>query len=231
MKFGIIRFPGSTGANELVKVLKDYYHYEVVNIWHTESILPNVDAIFVPAGNAFGDFPRSGALARCTNIMEKLADYAYNNGIIIGIGNGFQILCESGLLPGAFTENDHGRYVCYNTWIKADNNNTVLTIYATKDKALQIPVSHINGKYYVDKDILSIMRQNHQILFRYCDKNARISEKINPNGSLENIAGVCNLNKNIYGIMLRPERAIFADAESMDGNIIFKALFKALKMI
>lgn len=230
MKIGIIRFPGSSGADELIRVIEGYYNHQTIDIWQYSNQWPDVEIVFIPGGNSYNDFPRPGVMARFTPIMDKVADFAYNGGCVIGIGNGFQILCEAGLLPGTFTYGRDDDFLCDFIYAKADNNDTALTLIVNKDAALKLPVAHATGKYYVDQEILSIMRQNHQILFRYCDSNSRISEDIVPDGSIENIAGICSMKKNIYGMMLRPERAVLEDSESKDGRVIFESLFMTLNI-
>ena len=229
MTIGLIQFPGSLGIEDFKRVLQGFYQVDVQVIWHLENDLPPLDAIIIPGGYSYGDYPRPGLIAANSKMVKYISDYAYNGGIVIGFGNGFQILCESGLLPGAFSENKSMVHNSEKVYVKADNNDTALTLLANKDKALCLPISHHYGKYSLDKDVLSIMRQNHQILYRYCDKHSRISEVFNPNGSIENIAGVCNVSKNIFGLMLHPERAVEDDIGCTDGRIIFEGLLKTLR--
>ena len=228
MTIGLVQFPGSLGIDDFKRVLQGFYQVDVQVIWHLEDNIHSLGAIIIPGGYAFGDFPRPGVIAGNSEILKHISEYAYNGGLVFGFGNGFQILCEAGLLPGTFSENTSKMHNCDLVYVKADNNDTALTMMANKDRALSLPISHHYGRYYLDKEVLSIMRQNHQILYRYCDKYSRISEAFNPDGSIENIAGVCNVNKNIYGLMLHPERAVEDDLGSTDGRIIFEGLLKVL---
>lgn len=228
MTIGLIQFPGTLGIEDFKRVLQGFYQVDVQVLWYLEKQLPDFNAVIIPGGYSFGHFPKPGVAAGQSKIMELVSNYAFNGGLVVGIGNGFQILCETGLLPGSFIQNKKRNY-CDTVYVKADNNDTALTLLVNKEKALHLPVSQYNGKYFIDKDVLSVMRLNHQILFRYCDKDSRISEAFNPDGSVENIAGVCNLNKNIYGLMFHPERAIEEDVGSIDGRVIFDGMLKILK--
>ena len=229
MKFGVLIFPGSNCDHDMVYVLRDVLKHEVVELWHKDSDLQNVDVIAIPGGFSFGDYLRSGAIARYSPIMKEVIKFAENGGFVFGICNGFQILCESGLLPGALLHNDNQKFICKNIYLKADNNETHFTSLVSKEQVLKIPIAHGEGKYYADEDTLADMRQNNQILFRYCDENGNITKEANPNGSVENIAGVCNKTKNVYGMMPHPERAADTHLGNTDGLIILNSMIKTIE--
>ncbi len=227
MKFGVLVFPGSNCDHDMVYVLKDKMGYEVVELWHKEEDIQSVDAIAIPGGFSYGDYLRSGALARFSPIMEKVIEFAKNGGLVFGVCNGFQILCESGLLPGTLLHNDNQKFICKNIFLKADNNKTPMTANLESDKAFKIPIAHGEGRYFADEETLKEMRLNNQILFRYCDEQGTISEHTNPNGSVENIAGVCNKNKNVFGMMPHPERAADEELSNQDGLLILESLINS----
>lgn len=229
MKFAVIIFPGSNCDDDLVYVLEDIMQQEVVKIWHKEKDLQNVDGVFLPGGFSYGDYLRAGALARYSPIMQSIIDFANNGGFVFGICNGFQILCEAHLLPGVLLPNDSQKFICKNVFIKVDNSKSIITSLLDTQNALKIPIAHAEGRYYADNKTITDMRQNGQILFRYCDEFGQLSEKFNPNGSVENIAGVCNKNKNVFGMMPHPERAADDELGNTDGIQIFNSIIKMLK--
>ena len=229
MKFGVVIFPGSNCDHDMLYVLSDIMEQEVVELWHKDSDLKKVDAIVLPGGFSYGDYLRAGAIARYSPIMEKVVEFAGRGGFVLGVCNGFQILCEAGLLPGALLHNHHQKFSCKNIFIIPDNNTTALTALLEKDRPLKIPIAHKEGRYYAPDESLITMRRNHQILFRYCDRNGEISEEVNPNGSVENIAGVCNTGKNVFGMMPHPERAADDELGNTDGRIIFESLILTIK--
>lgn len=228
MKFGVVIFPGSNCDHDMIYVLRDIMKQDVVELWHKEKNIKKVDAIVLPGGFSYGDYLRSGAIARFSPVMEKVVAFAQNGGLVFGVCNGFQILCESHLLPGALLANTNQKFICKNTYIKADNYNTALTSQIPKDKALKIPIAHGEGRYFADSATLKDMRLNSQILFRYCDERSNISSEANPNGSLDNIAGICNKEKNVFGMMPHPERASDNELFNNDGRIIFESILKSL---
>ncbi len=229
MRFGVVIFPGSNCDHDVFYVLNEIMEQDVVELWHKERDLKKSDAIILPGGFSYGDYLRAGAIARYSPIMEKITEFASRGGFVMGICNGFQILCEAGLLPGALLHNNHQKFISRNIYIVPDNNATPLTAILDKNKPLKIPIAHKEGRYYAPDEDLIAMRQNHQILFRYCDKNGEISEEINPNGSVENIAGICNTGKNVFGMMPHPERAADDELGNTDGKIIFESLIRAIK--
>jgi phosphoribosylformylglycinamidine synthase I len=224
MKFGVVIFPGSNCDHDMIYVLKDIMKQDVTELWHKDTSLKNVDAVIFPGGFSFGDYLRSGAIARFSPIMEKVIAFAEKGGLVFGVCNGFQILCETHLLPGALLANTNQKFICKNTFIKASNNNTSITKLIKKETALKIPIAHGEGRYYADSETLKTMRLNEQILFRYCDENGNIGCDANPNGSIENIAGICNAKKNVFGMMPHPERASDTELSNTDGKIIFESI-------
>lgn len=228
MKFGVVVFPGSNCDQDMVYVLRNIMEQEVVELWHKDTNLQGVDAIVLPGGFSYGDYLRSGAIARYSPIMEKVIEFAHRGGFVFGVCNGFQILCESGLLPGALLHNDKQKFVCKNIQIIPDNNSTPLTKILDKQKPLIIPIAHGEGRYYASEETLVQMRLNGQILFRYCNQHGEVTEEANPNGSIENIAGVCNEKKNVFGMMPHPERASDDELGNTDGRIIFESMITHL---
>ncbi len=224
MKFGVVIFPGSNCDHDMIYVLKDIMKQDVTELWHKDTSLKNVDAVIFPGGFSFGDYLRSGAIARFSPIMEKVIAFAEKGGLVFGVCNGFQILCEAHLLPGALLANTNQKFICKNTYIKASNSNSAITKLIKKDTALKIPIAHGEGRYFADSETLKIMRLNEQILFRYCDENGNIGCDANPNGSIENIAGICNAKKNVFGMMPHPERASDTELSNTDGKIIFDSI-------
>lgn len=229
MKFGVVIFPGSNCDEDMIYVLQEVMEQDVVRLWHKDTDLQGVDGVFIPGGFSYGDYLRSGALAKFSPIMESIVEFANKGGFVFGVCNGFQILCETGLLPGALLANDNQKFVCKNVYIKADNHDNMLTSEINTSKALKIPIAHGEGRYYADGKTISEMRKNEQILFRYCDEFGQLSEEFNPNGSEENIAGVCNKEKNVYGMMPHPERAADDELGNTDGMVIFQSILKNIK--
>jgi len=224
MKFGVVVFPGSNCDHDTFYTLRNILEQEVVELWHKSSDIQDVDAIVLPGGFSYGDYLRSGSIARYSPIMEEVIKFANNGGVVIGICNGFQILCESGLLPGALLHNNNQKFICKNIHILPDNNDNILTKDLDKQTPLKIPIAHGEGKYYAKDSTLQEMRMNGQILFRYANQYGEITKNANPNGSLENIAGVCNENKNVFGIMPHPERAADEMLGNTDGKVILESL-------
>lgn len=229
MKFGVVIFPGSNCDEDLVYVLQDILNQKVIKLWHKDTDLQKVDGIFIPGGFSYGDYLRSGALAKYSPIMQSIIEFANKGGFVFGICNGFQILCETGLLPGALLQNNTQKFICKNLFIKPDNNKSIITSGLDPERAIQIPVAHAEGRYYADGKTISEMRKNGQILFRYSNEYGHLSEDYNPNGSIENIAGICNKDKNVYGMMPHPERAADDELGNTDGILIFESILNKLK--
>jgi len=223
-KFGVVVFPGSNCDQDMIYVLRNIMKQEVVELWHKDTDLKGCDFIILPGGFSYGDYLRSGAIARFSPIMEKVITFASAGGYVMGICNGFQILCEAGLLPGALLHNTERKFICKNVHIKVQNNATLVTTQIPSDKALKIPVAHGEGKYYADEETLKKINSNKQVLFRYCDASGNITADANPNGATENIAGICNEGKNVFGMMPHPERASDEDLNNVDGRLIFESI-------
>jgi phosphoribosylformylglycinamidine synthase len=228
MKFGVIIFPGSNCD-------QDSYHAAVVAtgqqatfLWHESHDLENCDAIIVPGGFAYGDYLRTGAIARFAPIMQEVARFAASGGLVIGICNGFQILCEAGLLPGALMRNAGLKYVCKAVHLRVENADTPFTNACMKGEILQIPIGHMEGNYYCDPATLEQLKQQNRIVFRYCTPSGEITAQANPNGSLENIAGICNREGNVLGMMPHPDRCSESLLGSADGAKIFQSMAAAL---
>ncbi len=228
LKFGIIVFPGSNCDDDVVYVIKDILDQEAVKIWHKDTDLQNVDGIIIPGGFSYGDYLRAGGLAKFSPVMASIENFAKKGGFVFGICNGFQILCEAGLLPGTLLANDNNRFISKNVYIKVDNRHTMLTNQIDSEYILKIPIAHAEGKYYAPPETITKMRRNGQILFRYCDEFGRLTEEANPNGSVENIAGICNEEKNVYGMMPHPERAADDELGNTDGLLVFKSILHSL---
>jgi phosphoribosylformylglycinamidine synthase I len=226
MKFGVVTFPGSNCDKDIIYVLEHIMGQQVVQLWHKDHNLQNVDFVILPGGFSFGDYLRSGAIARFSPIMQEIIQFANQGGYVMGICNGFQILAEADLLPGALLHNFNRKFICRNIFLKPETTNTIITSGLDKNKALKIPIAHGEGNYFVDGDTLIQLHNNDQILFRYCDETANITSESNPNGSIENIAGVCNLNRNVFGMMPHPERASDTVLANQDGLGIFESILK-----
>ncbi|GDX51806.1 phosphoribosylformylglycinamidine synthase subunit PurQ [Bacteroidota bacterium] len=227
MKFGVVIFPGSNCDHDVIHVLENVLQQEVKILWHKDKELDGFDTsdcIILPGGFSYGDYLRSGAIARFSPIMEAVISFSNSGGYVLGICNGFQILCEAGLLPGVLMRNTNRNFICKNVFIKAVHTDSAITADLDLNKAYKIPIAHAEGNYFVDSKQLLRMNENGQILFRYCDENANVNEDANPNGALENIAGITNASKNVFGMMPHPERA----AEDVLGNTDGIELFRSL---
>jgi phosphoribosylformylglycinamidine synthase len=227
MKFGVVVFPGSNCDEDMVYVLRDIMKQDTVKLWHKNTSLEGCTHIVLPGGFSYGDYLRSGAIARFSPIMESIMKHAENGGFVLGVCNGFQILCESGLLPGALLHNNSRKFICKNVYLKAENIQTAITNSIPPAKALKIPIAHGEGKYFADEATLMEMKGNGQILFKYCDEKGNITEEANPNGATDNIAGVCNATKNVFGMMPHPERAADKELGNEDGRLLFESILKA----
>ena len=227
MKFGVVVFPGSNCDRDMMHVLGNVMGCEVQSIFHKETSLEGFstrDCIILPGGFSYGDYLRTGAIARFSPIMNAVIGFANNGGKVFGICNGFQILCEAGLLPGALLRNTNMKYVCKNIHLKTQTKNSLLTQTIVPGTVLKVPIAHGDGRYYADKATMKTLKDKDQILFKYCDAAGNINDDANPNGSLENIAGICNEGRNVFGMMPHPERASEVDLGNTDGRLIFEAL-------
>ena len=232
MKFGVVVFPGSNCDEDMRHVLADVLGQEVEMLWHKNENLVGFgpgDCIVLPGGFSYGDYLRSGAIAKLSPIMQEVIKFANHGGYVIGICNGFQILCESGLLPGVLLANDTQKFICKNLHIKVDNAGAPFTQKTGKDQVLKIPIAHADGRYFATPEVLKQVEDNQQVLFRYCDADGNTDEAHNPNGSLGNIAGICNANRNVFGMMPHPERASEEILGNTEGRILFESLIEASK--
>jgi phosphoribosylformylglycinamidine synthase len=226
MKFGVVVFPGSNCDQDSIYVLETILGQEVVKLWHKDHDLQGADFVVLPGGFSFGDYLRSGAIARFSPIMQEVIQFANKGGYVMGICNGFQILAEAGLVPGALLHNSSRKFICRNIHLKAQTPNSLITSAINSNKALKIPIAHGEGNYFADADTLKKLNDNDQILFRYCDESGLITPESNPNGSIENIAGVCNENRNVFGLMPHPERAADPVLGNEDGLGVFESILK-----
>ena len=227
MKFGVVVFPGSNCDDDMMHVLGDVFGCETHKLWHKQTDLGPIgkdDCIILPGGFSYGDYLRSGAIAHLSPIMKAVVDFANKGGYVFGICNGFQILTESALLPGALLRNRDQLFICQNVHLRVETTNSDLTRYADPSKPLKIPIAHAEGRYHTDADGLKALHDNDQILFRYCEENGQLTEESNINGSLESIAGICNRQRNVFGMMPHPERASESDLGNTDGRVIFESL-------
>jgi phosphoribosylformylglycinamidine synthase subunit PurQ / glutaminase len=217
MKFGIVVFPGSNCDRDMQDALQNDLGQEVIMLWHKDKSLDMFttdDCIVLPGGFSYGDYLRCGAIARFSPLMQAVVGFAQKGGKVLGVCNGFQVLCESGLLPGALLRNIDQQFICKNVFIKQDSSTT----------AFKIPIAHGEGRYYANTQTLDALEANNQVLFRYCDENGNINEASNPNGSLRAIAGICNSEGNVFGMMPHPERACNPLLGNTDGEKIFEIL-------
>ena len=223
MKFGVVIFPGSNCDMDMVYVLESILEKKVVKLWHKDTDLQECDFIILPGGFSFGDYLRSGAIAKFSPIMKEIIGFANVGGFVMGICNGFQILCETGLLPGALLHNTNHKFICKNVHLKTISEDTILTNLIDK-KAIKIPIAHGEGKYLADEKAIEDLENNDQILFKYCNEKGEVTANSNPNGSIKNIAGVCNKDRNVFGMMPHPERASDIELKSTNGRKLFESI-------
>ena len=228
MKIGVVTFPGSNCDRDMVHALSEGVGVQVVALWHKDRDLQSVDAVVLPGGFSYGDYLRSGAIARFSPIMESVAAHAARGGRVLGVCNGFQILCEAGLLPGALRHNESRRFICRNVHILPVSRTAPLTAELDPASPLSIPIAHGEGNYTLDVDGLKALEDGDQVLFRYCDEEGGVHPWTNPNGSMGHIAGVSNATHNVFGMMPHPERAASADLANTDGLGILKGLLTAV---
>ena len=223
MKFGVVVFPGSNCDRDMYDALKDDLGQEVIMLWHKDkdlSMFDTSDCIILPGGFSYGDYLRCGAIARFSPMMQSVIEFAGRGGKVFGVCNGFQILCESHLLPGAVLRNNNQQYICKNVYITNDSG-----------KVFKIPIAHGEGRYYADEKTLDKLETNGQVIFRYCDENGIITSDANPNGAIRNIAGICNETRNVFGMMPHPERACSHSLGNVDGREILQALLMAGELV
>ena len=227
-KFGVIVFPGSNCDHDAYHALAHVMNAQTKFLWHKDTDLSDIDFLLIPGGFSYGDYLRSGAIARFSPIMQSVIEFAEQGRPVLGVCNGFQILLEAGLLPGAMMHNQELRFVCKQTYIRCETSDTLFTRNIAEGRVLQIPVAHGEGNYFTDPDQLKDLQDNDQVVFRYCDKNGQATEEANFNGSIDNIAGICNSQRNVLGMMPHPERAVEEILGSADGKHIFESVLAEL---
>jgi phosphoribosylformylglycinamidine synthase I len=228
MKFGVVVFPGSNCDHDAWYALGEVLHQPVEFLWHQSEEVNGFDAILLPGGFSYGDYLRTGAIARFSPVMRAVEKFARGGGFVFGVCNGFQILCEAGLLPGVLQRNAGMRFVCRQVHVRVETTDTPFTGAAKPGQVLQMPIAHGDGNYFCDQATLADLERNHQIVFRYTTPDGREDAAANPNGSLANIAGVCNRERNVMGLMPHPERAVEAALGSADGLVILRSLIESL---
>jgi phosphoribosylformylglycinamidine synthase I len=228
MKFGVLVFPGSNCDHDTYNVIAEITHQPVSFLWHDSADLKSCDAILVPGGFAYGDYLRTGAIARFSPVMQSVKKFAAGGGLVLGICNGFQILCESGLLPGALMRNAGLKYICKQVHLRTETTDSPFTHKLAKGQVVKIPIGHMEGNYFCDAETLAALKQDDRIVFRYSDADGEITAAANPNGSLENIAGILNEGRNVLGMMPHPDRSSEQLLGSADGLLIFESLVSAL---
>jgi phosphoribosylformylglycinamidine synthase len=228
MKFGVLVFPGSNCDHDTYNVIENLVEQPVTFLWHASEDLQGCDAILVPGGFAYGDYLRTGAIAKFAPVMQSVAKFARSGGLVMGICNGFQILCESGLLPGALMRNAEQHYICKQVHLRTETTDSPFTHGLEKGRVLQMPIGHMEGNYFCDEETLAKLKTEDRIAFRYATPEGQITKQANPNGSLENIAGVLNEGRNILGMMPHPDRSSETLLGSADGLLLFKSLAESL---
>ncbi len=227
MKIGVVVFPGSNCDHDCQYIFQDVLGQSVEIIWHKETLLAGVDAIVLPGGFSYGDYLRTGAIARFSPVMGAVKEFARKGGLVIGICNGFQILLEAGLLPGVMLRNTSLNFICRDVYVKVENAATRFTNRCESGQVLKIPIAHADGTYYTDPVTLGGIKANAQVIFRYCTAEGKVTPEANPNGSLDNIAGIMNADGNVLGMMPHPERSAEAVLGNDDGRLIFLSMLSA----
>jgi phosphoribosylformylglycinamidine synthase len=227
VKFGVVVFPGSNCDDDCYHVLKHVLRQETDLVWHKDRDISKYDCLVLPGGFSYGDYLRTGAIARFSPVMESVVKHAEKGKLVIGICNGFQILLEAGLLPGAMLRNQSLKFVCRFVHLRVENTDTPFTRKTRKGEVLKIPVAHGEGNYFTDGETLGLLEKNGQIVVRYSDEKGELTAEANPNGSLENIAGICNAKRNVFGLMPHPERASESVLGSLDGKKIFQSIIES----
>jgi len=228
MRFGVVQFPGSNCDFDTFHVLKNVLKQDTVMLWHKDHDLQEVNCVVLPGGFSYGDYLRSGAIARFSPLMKEVKAFARKGGLVLGICNGFQVLLELGLLPGAMLRNKNLKFLCQHVHIRVENERTPFTRNARAGQVLRIPIAHFDGNYYAPPRGLADIERSRQVVFRYCDAAGNVTEEANVNGSLHNIAGLMNKDGNVFGLMPHPERASEALLGSEDGRVIFESIVLSL---
>lgn len=226
MKWGVVVFPGSNCDNDVLYAVTNVLGQDGEFIWHQTKHITGYDCIVLPGGFSYGDYLRTGAIARFSPVMESVEKFAQSGGLVLGICNGFQILLEAGLLPGAMLRNNSLQFRCHYVHVRVDNADTPFTLACQNGEVLEIPIAHNEGNYYADKHTIEQLERQKRIVFRYCDRDGCVTARANPNGSIANIAGICNEDGNVLGMMPHPERCAEAILGSVDGAKIFKSVLK-----
>jgi len=226
MKFGVVTFPGSNCDQDMIYILRDVLKQNVVNLWHKDHNLQGAEMVVLPGGFSFGDYLRSGSIAKFSPIMNEVITHANKGGFVLGICNGFQILTESGLLDGALLHNDSQKFVCKNVFLKPVSKGASISAGLNHDSAYKIPIAHGEGRYYASEEVIDELEQNDQVLFKYCNETAEVDSESNPNGSIHNIAGITNKRKNVFGMMPHPERASDHILTNTEGKSFFESILK-----
>jgi phosphoribosylformylglycinamidine synthase I len=231
MKFGVVVLPGSNCDHDAVHVSRDVLGAEVEVLWHKETDLRGAECVIIPGGFAYGDYLRAGALAKFAPVMEPIRRHAADGGMVFGICNGFQVLTEAGLLPGALMRNQHLRFLGRDVFLRVEETDTPFTCELERGAVLRVPIAHGEGNYFADDATLDDLERNRQVIFRYCDAEGRITRDANPNGSARNIAGICNAGRNVLGMMPHPERCAEALLGNTDGFGIFRSIAAAMAKV
>ena len=231
MKFGIVLLPGSNCDHDALHVTRDVLGEDAEMLWHKETDLRGADCVIIPGGFAYGDYLRAGALAKFAPIMEAVKRHAAEGGLVFGICNGFQILTEAGLLPGALMRNQHLRFLSRDVLLRTEQTDTPFTCELTKGQILRTPIAHGEGNYFADEETLDELERRRQVIFRYCDEEGRLTSEANPNGSARSIAGICNRERNVLGMMPHPERCSEPLLGNADGLAIFKSIAAAMARV
>ena len=226
MRFGIVVFPGTWSDGDCYHVTKSVLGQDSRYIWHTDTDLSDIDCVVLPGGFSYGDYLRTGSIARFSPVMNELHRFVDENRLVIGICNGFQILCESGMLPGALIRNNCVQFRCEWVNLRVEDSTNNFVSQCETGQVLKVPISHGEGNYYADRETINSMLDNNQIVFRYCDEFGEVTEESNPNGSFNNIAGIINKNRNVLGMMPHPERCCEAELGGKDGLYIFESIMK-----
>ncbi len=226
MKFGIIVFPGSNCDHDCYHSVKHVFKQEAEYIWHKDTDLKGFDCVILPGGFSYGDYLRTGAIARFSPVMNEVTAFAKKGGLVLGICNGFQILTEAGLLPGVLMRNRKLKFICRQVDLKVENSSTVFSSSYKKGQVVSIPIAHADGNYFADDDTVKRLEDNDRIIFRYSTPEGRVIEEANPNGALSNIAGIINEGGNVMGMMPHPERASEDELGSTDGRGVFESILK-----
>ncbi|MCH8205489.1 MAG: phosphoribosylformylglycinamidine synthase subunit PurQ [Chloroflexi bacterium] len=227
MRFGVLVFPGTWSDRDCFHVLKEVFHQPVDYVWHKETDLSPYDCVVLPGGFSYGDYLRAGAIARFSPVMRAVEEFAAQGKLVLGICNGFQILCEAGLLPGVLMRNSHLQFRCQWANIRVENGSTAFTNAAAEGRVLRVPISHGEGNYFADPATIETLESEGRVAFRYCSADGDVTDEANPNGSLRNIAGVINAEGNVLGMMPHPERCSEASIGGTDGAFIFESMIRS----